>query len=298
MLDKYLEGTVSRISPEAPVPVVNIKKEYLHAGGAANVAHNCVTLGAAVMLAGVAGNDANGRLLQGLLDELHIENRCVIKDCVTTTKIRIIGNHQQITRVDYDGVHHYDADMLRACAGAGDAGIILISDYKKGVCSAALCRGLIEQAKKNGQMVIVDPKITDWTQYQGAFMLTPNFKEFAAAAGTEAVQDDDASVAEYGETVRRKYNLRHLLITRSEKGMSLVSEGGCMHFPSHAMEVFDVSGAGDTVAAAVAASLNEGCSVTDAVIRANIAAGIAVSHLGTYAVKKEELDAAFKRHQQ
>jgi rfaE bifunctional protein kinase chain/domain len=298
MLDKYLQGIVSRISPEAPVPVVNIKKEYIHAGGAANVAHNCVTMGAPVMLAGVVGNDAHGAALLQLLGELDIENRCVVRDCITTTKIRIIGNRQQVTRIDYDGVHHFETEMLDACARATGAHIILLSDYKKGVCSPALCRALIDQSKNHGQKVIIDPKVSDWSQYTGAFMLTPNFKEFAAVAGTAAVQDTDGSVAEYGMQVRERYQLDHLLITRSEKGMTLVGKDGVTHFPSQAIEVFDVSGAGDTVVAAIAASLLEGYGVTDAVIRANLAAGIAVSHIGTYAVKKEELDAVFQKHRQ
>jgi rfaE bifunctional protein kinase chain/domain len=292
MLDKYIEGSVTRISPEAPVPVLNVTRESYRIGGSGNVAHNIAKLGQPVCLLGRMGNDAHAVILRNEIEAAGIQLKAITGEAPTITKVRIVGNHQQIVRIDYETPQDGSADIIALFNEQMENAnwqIGILSDYNKGVCTAGVCRHIIETATKNGKKIIVDPKSGDWTQYAGCYLITPNFKEFQQALQTTVSNQDDAAIETLGQELRKKFNIAYLLVTRSEKGMTLLGEGMVKHIPSIAVEVYDVSGAGDTVVAAVAASLAEGYPVDEAVARANVAAGIVISKFGTYAVSKEEL---------
>jgi rfaE bifunctional protein kinase chain/domain len=292
MLDKYIEGSVSRISPEAPVPVINVTRESWRIGGSGNVANNIVKLEQPVCLTGVVGEDENAAILTREITAAGIKLKTITGKAPTVTKVRIIGNHQQIARIDYEAPADYSAGMIAAfdqLSAETEWGICIISDYHKGVCSPELCRHIITRAAQQQRRVIVDPKSNDWSYYTGAWMVTPNFKEFCAAVNKPLLANEPAVIEEYGRLLLQQYQLAHLLVTRSEKGMSLVMPDTAFHIPTFTADVYDVSGAGDTVVAAIAASLAEGCTVQEAVYRANVAAGIVVSKFGTYAVSKQEL---------
>jgi D-beta-D-heptose 7-phosphate kinase/D-beta-D-heptose 1-phosphate adenosyltransferase len=291
MLDKYIEGSVSRISPEAPVPVINVTRESYRIGGSGNVANNIVKLGQPVCLTGVMGKDENAAILAREIAAAGIELVTVTGEAPTITKVRIIGNHQQIARIDYEAPVGCTGDMIRSVTGISANQtwqICVISDYHKGVCTPEVCHHIIQFANKENRKVIVDPKSNNWEQYAGCWLITPNFKEFAAAINRQ-IPNHDETIEEYGREIIRKHNIENLLVTRSEKGMSLITADSAMHIPSFTADVYDVSGAGDTVVAAIAASLAEGCTIQESVYRANVAAGIVVSKFGTYAVSKKEL---------
>jgi rfaE bifunctional protein kinase chain/domain len=291
MLDKYIEGSVSRISPEAPVPVINVTRESYRIGGSGNVANNIVKLGQSVCLAGVMGKDENAAILAREITAAGIELVTVTGEAPTVTKVRIIGNHQQIARIDYEAPVDVTNEMIQAVTEISNSQswqICIISDYHKGVCTPEVCNHVIQYAAKENRKVIVDPKSNNWEQYAGSWLITPNFKEFCAAVN-QALPNQDEAIEQHGRDIIKKYNIANLLVTRSEKGMSLITLDSAMHIPSFTADVYDVSGAGDTVVAAIAASLSEGCTIQEAVYRANVAAGIVVSKFGTYAVSKKEL---------
>jgi D-beta-D-heptose 7-phosphate kinase/D-beta-D-heptose 1-phosphate adenosyltransferase len=295
MLDKYYIGKVERISPEAPVPVVNVTGEESRLGGAANVAHNISDLGGKALLRGVVGRDLPGRELERLATRAGIHAAFVKTVQPTITKTRVIGGRQQIVRVDHEQKILLQAPAARrlreTVAGAmGEAGIVVISDYGKGVISSELCAFLLDLARRRQLPVIVDPKGTAWDKYRGADWVTPNLKELADVAG-HPVGNDDRSVEEAGKEVLRRHGPRRLLVTRSERGMSLVSAERVLHIPTRAQEVFDVSGAGDTVVAALSLALAAGASDEEAIHLANKAAGIVVSKMGTATLSLEELNA-------
>lgn len=293
MLDKYIEGSVTRISPEAPVPVINVSRESYRIGGSGNVANNIVKLGQPVCLTGIMGNDENAAILTREINAAGIQLEAVTGDAPTVTKVRIIGNHQQIARIDYERPEDCTGGMLAVIdriSKEGNWNICVISDYHKGVCTPGICRHIIHDVGNGNRKVIVDPKSNDWSHYSGAFLVTPNFKEFAAAANMQQLPNEDAVIEKYGRALIEQYKIENLLVTRSEKGMSLVTPGEALHIPSFTADVYDVSGAGDTVVAAIAASLAEGFGIKESVYRANVAAGIVVSKFGTYAVSKKELE--------
>jgi len=277
MLDEYVFGSVSRISPEAPVPVVSVSSRKFVLGGAANVALNIHSLGISTTLMGVIGKDAEGEVfLQNLnknginFEGIKSENR------MTTVKTRIIGNDRQIVRYDKEQIGEFNMEeqnefIDKFKKALKDSSIIVISDYKKGVCSEKICREIIESANKLGQKVIVDPKQGDWSRYSGAYIITPNFKEFC-------------ETGKIVEKLLEEFQIQNILITRSQDGMSLVNKNGTKEFKSEAKDVYDVSGAGDTVVGTIAAFLAKGTELSEAVEISNIAAGIAVGKMGTYAV--------------
>jgi D-beta-D-heptose 7-phosphate kinase/D-beta-D-heptose 1-phosphate adenosyltransferase len=295
MLDEYLWGKAERISPEAPVQVVDVIREELRLGGAGNVVHNLAALGADVSVCSVVGDDQNGRELLGQFCHHHIDTRAVFQDPArrTSRKTRVVAAHQQIVRIDRESREAVPpAVEQQLCEWiadhAGEYTVIVLSDYNKGVLTPAVIASAIATAAVTGIPVLVDPKGTDFSRYGGATLLTPNRKEAEAASGIAIT--DTASLAEAAEVIMAATGLKHLLITRSEEGMSLFSQSGeVVHIPTVAREVFDVSGAGDTVLATLAVGIASGFSMAEAAHLANVAAGIAVGKLGTSIVTPQEI---------
>lgn len=296
MLDRYWQGPTSRISPEAPVPVVKVEADEYRPGGAGNVALNAASLGAAASLIGLVGDDGEAELLRSRLAERGVDCALVpVPNSRTITKLRILSKHQQLIRLDFE-------DGFAACDGSGvrarfedmlaSASAVVLSDYAKGVLKDV--QALIQAARARGLPVVVDPKGRDFERYRGATLLTPNQSEFEAVAGQVA---DDADLVAKGEALRDALDLSALLVTRSEKGMCLLERGRpAVHLPTRAREVFDVTGAGDTVVAVLAAAMAAGESLHEAVALSNLAAGVVVGKLGTATVSPAELAAAMEEH--
>lgn len=300
MLDHYMTGRVNRISPEAPVPVVRVEDEWKALGGAANVAAGIVALGASCRVVGAVGDDEAGGEARALLEEAGIDASDLVTDesRPTTVKSRVLARHQQMLRIDResDGPLHAparEAILDAALEGLPWADVVALVDYDKGVLSDGVGREIAREADDRGVPSVVDPKLRSFFDFPRAFLVKPNDDELAAALGAERSPRDEASL----EEVRRRLECRHLLITLGEEGMVLVSEeeGGMRRIPSEAREVFDVSGAGDTVTAVLAVALCSGsgahdaAGVADAAALANHAAGIEVSHLGAVPVGRSEL---------
>ncbi len=302
MLDRYYFGEVKRISPEAPVPVTRVTHEHATLGGAANVAHNLASLGAKVVLAGVAGADEGRRRLDGLLADAGIDGGGLVNDGrPTTVKLRVLGGHQQMLRLDFEDSRPISGkaenalkNFISQAIQSGRIQAVVVSDYAKGLCTARLCQHTVRECAASGVPLVVDPKGLNWRKYAGTPYITPNLKELGEAARTEAANDDKA-VRVLAEKVRKRYNIANLIVTRSEKGLSVLTSDQAVHISTTAQEVFDVSGAGDTVAAVLGAALAAGLELFDAARLANLAAGIVVGKLGTYAVKRAELVAAVGR---
>ena len=288
MLDRYWFGDVHRISPEAPVPVVKVERVEERLGGAANVARNVAALGARATLVSVVGADEAGRKLESLLGAEDITT-CLHEDAQlsTTVKLRVIGRQQQLLRIDFETWPTHE--VLRSKLAEfeqrlTDCDVVILSDYGKG--GLTHITEMIRLARTAGKPVLVDPKGDDYSRYAGATVLTPNRSEFRQVAGRWA---DDAGLAEKAQRLRAELNLEALLVTRSEEGMSLFYDGGAQHEPAIAREVFDVSGAGDTVIAALAVMLGSGLDLAAAMPLANRAAGIVVGKLGTAVATLDEL---------
>lgn len=297
ILDKYFHGTVSRISPEAPVPVVHKQYEKTVPGGAANVANNLAKLKANVKLLGIAGGDNNGWLLSSLLKEENIPADIITGDNPTVTKIRIIGEHQQICRLDVEKDQPHGENTRKELLEVlntriKESGLVVISDYDKGLVDIETSSFIISEAKKHRIPVIIDPKKKDWELYTGAFLVTPNLKEFREIC--HRLQLDENELVSSGRAIREKYRLENLLVTLSDKGMMLITEDEDYHIPTVKKEVFDVSGAGDTVIATLAACLANGMEVKRSVEISNIAAGIVVGKFGTAPVTLSELQEAIE----
>ncbi len=297
MLDRYLGGDTSRISPEAPVPVVKIANEQSKPGGAANVALGSAALGSHTTLIGLIGDDSNGKLLQEKLAEKTITAQlCTSTNCQTISKLRVLSRHQQLLRLDFESP--YEEEDAKKClepfmSAINKNCVVILSDYGKGTLFSPA--HYIQAAKLAGCKVIIDPKNPDLSVYKGAHLLTPNFKEFTEAVGPCA---DDDEVVSKGEQLRKKLALDALLVTRGEQGMTLLAKGEePLHLPTHAQEVYDVTGAGDTVIATIASSLAAGESLADAVALSNVAAGITVSKLGAATVSPSELSTALMHHE-
>ena len=294
MLDAWISGSATRISPEAPVPVVSVSKRGHSAGGAANVAGNILGLGARAVLAGVAGADSSAQLLGSELIRFGIET-ALVEDAgrPTTIKTRITAAGQQIVRFDDEDTSPLPGPVeeelrLRCGAALDSVSACVISDYAKGVVGAPFCRWLIAEAAHRGKPVVVDPKSRDLTRYQGATVVTPNLKETGEAAGEPV--NGAHQLTHAADLLLARIAPASLLVTRGEDGMSLFEPGRIpLHLPAEATEVADVTGAGDTVAAVLAVALGMGLALADAASIANLAAGVAVRHHGTWAVGREEL---------
>lgn len=297
MLDRYWQGPTSRISPEAPVPVVKVEQHEDRPGGAANVALNVTALGAGVSLVGLVGADEAGQALQKQLQSARVN--CAFSQTdgePTITKLRVISRHQQLIRLDFE--ESFAADYRERIAQQAqpllnNVGVLVLSDYGKGTLSD--CQGLIAQAKAVGVKVLVDPKGSDFERYRGATLLTPNLSEFEAIVGP---CDSEEELVRKGQELAESLELEALLITRSEHGMSLIRTGKDeLHFPARAREVFDVTGAGDTVISTLASALAAGEDLGNAVALSNIAASIVVGKLGTAAISAPELRRAVSKEQ-
>jgi rfaE bifunctional protein kinase chain/domain len=291
MLDRYWFGAVERISPEAPVPVVHVSRSEERPGGAANVARNAASLGADVTLLSVVGDDEPGRMLRTLLQGYRVKPSFQIDSKFPTiVKLRVISRQQQLLRIDFEtppGEAVLAAKLAEYEACIDHVDVIILSDYGKGGLTDVA--QMIALAKSHAKPVLVDPKGEDFAKYRGATLLTPNRAEFRQVAGS---WKNDVQFAEKAEAMRRELDLTGLLVTRSEEGMSLFLEDGAHHIPTVAQEVFDVSGAGDTVIATLGAMLAAGADLTTATRIANQAAGIVVGKLGTAVVLPDELKGA------
>jgi rfaE bifunctional protein kinase chain/domain len=288
MLDRYWFGEVARISPEAPVPVVRITRMEERPGGAANVARNAAALGAQVRLLAVVGEDEPGQALARLLPAEGVQAQLTTDPSLdTTVKLRVIGRQQQVVRVDFEKAPAADALEAKLAgyeAALADAAVVILSDYAKGALTHV--DRMIQAARAARKVVLVDPKGDDYEKYRGATLLTPNRGEFREVAGSWKSEADFVARA---QRLRADLDLSALLVTRSEEGMTLVLHDEVVHVPAVAKEVFDVSGAGDTVIATLGVFLAAGATLPEAVRWANRAAGIVVGKLGTAVVSPDEL---------
>lgn len=293
MLDRYIVGDVERISPEAPVPVLRHVQRYARPGGAANVAMNLAGLGVQASLAGVVGRDADGAELRALLAETHIDASGVVDGSIPTiSKTRIVGRTQQMLRLDVESrdaivSEDLDAVLQGVHAQLESVDAVILSDYAKGVLTEDVCRGVIGEARRRGVKVFVDPKSRDFSRYFGATTICPNLGELSVATGVAAHKVDE--LLEAARELARVSEIDFLTVTMSEHGIRSVGSGNEYHSPARAREVADVSGAGDTVIATLAAGLAGGLQRETAIELANLAASIVVSKVGTVPVRAQEM---------
>ncbi len=292
MLDQYWHGSTSRISPEAPVPVVHVKDNEQRPGGAGNVALNIAALGAKVSLLGFTGIDEAAGSLTRILEKAGVE--CFlqkIEEHPTITKLRVMSRHQQLIRLDFEGGFHETNPSLlleRYLQEMERADVIVLSDYGKGTLNAV--EKFIGLAKSLHKPVLIDPKGTEFNRYRHASIITPNLNEFEAVVG---VCPDQQTIVEKGMQLLEQLGLKALLVTRGEHGMTLLESGEePVHLPTHAREVFDVTGAGDTVISVLAAAMAAKKSYSEATALANVGAGIVVGKMGTAAISEEEFNYA------
>ncbi|MGI8787282.1 MAG: D-glycero-beta-D-manno-heptose-7-phosphate kinase [Pyrinomonadaceae bacterium] len=295
MLDRYWWGSVNRISPEAPVPVVNLENTSLAAGGAANVAANIAGLGAEAFLVGIIGEDAEADFFPEILAEQNVSADYLIKlsNRRTTIKTRVIAHSQQIVRIDQESKVKLSAEQEEIVWNSlsdlmNKVDIIIVSDYAKGAITENILSRLITSTNENNKSILIDPKGKNYLKYRGATLLTPNRYEVAEAKHLEDYEQTTIETA--GEKMRSELSLKGLLITQGEAGMTLFEEKRRItHLPVTAREVYDVTGAGDTVIAALGVAIGAGASFTEAAMFANKAAGLVVGQIGTTAISLEML---------
>ncbi len=295
MLDHYIWGTVKRISPEAPVPVVNVTSETMLLGGAANVCHNIFSLGGKTDLGGVIGQDPSGEWIARRLREMKVRGQGVIEEPgrPTTRKTRVIAHSQQVVRFDHEKRGDISAESQKKLLSWLEKNLdqyqsIVISDYEKGVVTESLIRGAINFSKELKIKIIVDPKISHFSIYKGVTLLTPNHLEASLCSGIEI--EDEASLMKAGQTILKKLDCESVLITRGEHGMSLFENSGeVTHIPTVAKNIFDVTGAGDTVVSVLSLALSAGANLKDSAVLANHAAGMVVGIVGTATVTRQTL---------
>lgn len=297
MLDRYVYGAVRRVSPEAPIPIVSVERDVAMPGGAGNVVRNLTALGAAVAFVSVVGDDQAGSDLMGLIGgQPNVEPWLLVQGGrTTTTKTRYIAQGQQLLRADHEVVAPIHAKLaerlIRIVQDATVAtSVTVLSDYAKGVLAGDVPQRIIAHARATGRKVIVDPKGRDYGRYAGADVITPNRKELSEATGLPC--ETEVDVVSAARMLRSQHGFGAVLVTRSEDGMTLVADGDAHHYPAEAAEVFDVSGAGDTVVATLAAGMAAGLPLEVAVRLANIAAGIVVGKVGTAVAREADILAA------
>lgn len=301
MLDKYYFSEVKKISPEAPVPVAKVVKQKETLGGAANVANNLALLGAQTYLVGSVGDDYHRIGLEQQLTEKKIDySGLICSTGPTTTKLRVMGGHQQMIRLDFEETMPLQQAEEEQIYGyleqlfAAGLDSVIISDYAKGVCTFGICQYAIQLGNRYSIPIIIDPKGNVWDKYAGADYLTPNLKEINEVM-PEVILNEDTAIIKAAEYIKEQHAIKNIMVTRSEKGLSLITSGQAIHIPTLAQEVFDVSGAGDTVIAVLALALAGNLVPQDAAFLANLAASVVVAKLGTYAICKEELMAALSK---
>ncbi|MDH4264023.1 MAG: D-glycero-beta-D-manno-heptose-7-phosphate kinase [Deltaproteobacteria bacterium] len=300
MVDEYIWGNVSRVSPEAPVPVVSVTSESLRLGGAGNVANNIHTLGGKVLLAGMVGNDEMGRKVIHDLHKMDLGTKGVIvePERVTTVKTRIIAQHQQVVRYDREITRPIRPESIKQILSLLEGGIneldaVLVSDYGKGVICEPLMEGVRSLTQRAGKILTVDPKVKNIPLFREVTIITPNHYEAAEASGRWIMSEEDLMAV--GRTLLQRLQAQSVLITRGEKGMTLFQGNGeVTHIPTMAQEVYDVTGAGDTVISVLTLAMASGATAKEAAILSNIAAGIVVGEIGTATIKASELEDAVK----
>ena len=293
ILDRYIWGRVNRISPEAPVPIVEVSKENFLLGGAANVANNIASLGGQATIVGVAGYDRGGEILRKMLEDKGIRCEGVFwSSRPTTVKARVIAHSQQVVRFDREDKARVEGkilkgllDFIRSEISGHDA--VIVSDYKKGVISAELVREALRRTRPKKMFVSVDPKVGHFHCYKNVSLITPNVVEASIASGIEI--RDEKSLLVAGKSLLKKVSCDAVLVTRGEQGMSLFRKDRVVHIPTVAKNVYDVTGAGDTVIAAFTLAYTSGGSMEDSAMIANHAAGIVVGEVGTAVVTTDEL---------
>jgi rfaE bifunctional protein kinase chain/domain len=298
MLDRYFWGSVARVSPEAPVPVVEIESESMRLGGAANVANNVKSLGADPILIGVIGNDNTGTLLRDLIVENAFTSigLIVADDRPTTVKTRVIAHGQHVVRFDRETKNEISNALQRKIfdvvwQNLHSLDAIIIEDYNKGVVVKSLIKELVDMAEKDKKIITADPKFDNFFEYRGATVFKPNSKELEAAMGVKLV--DDVAVEEAGKTLMRRVKAKNILLTRGEKGMTLFEETGTItHIPAKTRKVADVSGAGDTVISTITVALASGATVREATSLANYAGGVVCGEVGIVPIERDALVSA------
>lgn len=303
MLDHYLSGRIERISPEAPVPVVEVLHEEYRLGGAANVALNLQSLGAQAILIGIIGDDRDGQQFQELLQQSGIQTKGIhiVASRPTTVKTRIMAKQQQIVRVDREICTEIKAAEQRAILKRIKVAIptvdaVIIEDYDKGLLTSSLIHQILELCKAHDTQVTVDPKFQHFFNYEGVTVFKPNFKELQSNLGITIVTEND--FVEAAATLQERINCDHLVITRGSKGLTIFSKGKHpIQLPTFAKEVFDVSGAGDTVISVLTLGMAAGLPIREAALLANHAAGVVCGKMGTSSVTSEEILASLLDHQ-
>lgn len=295
MIDEYIWGGVTRVSPEAPVPIVGVTNETLRLGGAANVANNIIGLGGEVEVCGVLGNDQMGRWIKSDLSAKKVGVRGIVT-CTgrpTTVKTRVIAHDQQVVRVDKEvttPLERHDEDLILGSAESflGECGCVVVSDYAKGVITPTLMHRLVSLAREHSVPVAVDPKISQFSIYKGVTVLTPNL--FEAAAGASLVIDSMEALVKAGQLIVQKLGCKYLIITRGDQGMTLFSgRKDHTHIEAHSRHVYDVTGAGDTVISTLSLSLASGMTMLEGAHLANVAAGVVVGEVGTVPISSEKM---------
>lgn len=300
MVDEYIWGNVSRVSPEAPVPVVSVTSESLRLGGAGNVVNNIHTLGGKVLLAGIVGHDEMGRKVIHDLHKMGLETKGVIvePERVTTVKTRIIAQHQQVVRYDREITRPIHPENIQQILSLLEGGIneldaVLVSDYGKGVICEPLMERVRSLTQRAGKILAVDPKVKNFPLFREVTIITPNHYEAAEATGRWIMSEEDLMTV--GRTLLQRLQVQSVLITRGEKGMTLFQHNGeVIHIPTMAKEIYDVTGAGDTVISVLTLAMASGATAKEAAILSNIAAGIVVGEIGTATIKASELEDAVR----
>jgi rfaE bifunctional protein kinase chain/domain len=295
MIDHYIYGSANRLSPEAPVPIVNVKNESTTLGGAGNVVQNLVALGAKVMVAGVIGNDASGHDLVEMLESEGVKTNAIIKDNTraTTVKTRVLVGSHQLVRIDRENTDAVTGDLedkllSQLSATIEQADIVLLSDYNKGLFAPGLTQRLIKMAHQHQKKVVIDPKGLNYEKYKGAYIIKPNRKELAEAAKTEKI-GNITDLENAAKTIFQQTDAEYLIVTLSEEGMAIVTTANSTLLPVKATEVFDVTGAGDTVIAVIAYFIALGLPIEEACELANHAAAIVIRHIGSATTTIDEI---------
>lgn len=295
MIDRYIMGSATRLSPEAPVPVVNVKNETATLGGAGNVVQNLVTLGAKVSIAGMIGDDAAGQQVIEILQNDGVETETLVKDSTrpTTVKTRVLVGSHQLVRIDRETTNPISVELENQLVEKFESvienkDIIIFSDYNKGLFAPSLTQRLIKIANQHQKKVIVDPKGLNYEKYSGAFIIKPNRKELAEAAKVEGIKTNE-DIQKAAEIILKQTNATYLIVTLSEDGMAIISKDSTQLLSVKATEVFDVTGAGDTVIATIAYFLAAGFSIEEACELANHAAAIVIRHIGSATTTIDEI---------